>query len=110
MAYLNVSAPADFVSLIISSDSTNVGTTGTWTVSTASQITVPALQDITVTNNNGTFAWKQLDSQSRKVVATPATNSLNFNIVLDDKAFFGDSAATTSTAKADGLVADLQST
>lgn len=94
MAYLNVSAPADFVTLIISADSTAVSNSGTWVTSTATQITVPALQDVTLTNNNGTFAWKQLDSQSRRVVATPATNSLGFNIVLDDTSFFTGAGTT----------------
>lgn len=86
MSYINVSAPTDFVKLEISnandfSTSTNV-------------LTVPCLQDITVNNNNGTFRWKQLDSTSQKVVATPSTNSLAFNIVLDDAAFF-DGVGTT---------------
>ena len=105
MANLNVSSPSNFVTLTISSsagdftynDTTN---TGTFTVSTSTQIAVPALQDITVTNNNGTFRWVQLDNTSRRAVATPATNSLNFNIVLDDKSFFGD---TGTGAKSDGL-------
>lgn len=105
MANINVSSPSNFVTLTISStladlttnDTTN---TGTLTISTSSQISVPALQDITVTNQNGTFRWVQLDNTSRRAVATPATNSLNFNIVLDDKAFFGD---TGTAAKADGL-------
>ena len=87
MAYLNVSAPADFVKLQISSvDGSFTGATDV--------ITVPSLQDITVTNSNGIFRWVQLDSTSRKAVATPATNSLNFNIVLDDASFFTGSGAT----------------
>jgi hypothetical protein len=92
MANLNVSSPANFVSLIIDATDertiSNDGTTATWVTSTATSIVVPALQDITVTNSNGTFRWVQLDSTSRAVVATPATNSLNFNIVLDDTSFF----------------------
>lgn len=95
MANLNVSSPSNFVSLLISSDAGALNTTtNDWVVSTATTIVVPALQDITVTNNNGTFRWVQLDSQSRRVVATPATNSLNFNIVLDDTAFFTGASTT----------------
>jgi hypothetical protein len=95
MANLNVSSPANFVTLQLSSSPAALSTaTNDWVVSTATTITVPALQDITVTNNNGTFRWVQLDSASRKVVATPATNSLNFNIVLDDVAFFTGASTT----------------
>lgn len=98
MANLNVSSPSNFVSLIIDATDQRVinndATTATWTVSTATSITVPALQDITVTNSNGTFRWVQLDSTSRAVVATPATNSLNFNIVLDDTSFFTGASTT----------------
>jgi hypothetical protein len=95
MANLNVSSPSNFVTLQISSTSTALNsTTNDWAASTATTIVVPALQDITVTNNNGTFRWVQLDSTSRAVVATPATNSLNFNIVLDDTSFFTGASTT----------------
>jgi hypothetical protein len=89
MANLNVSSA--FVSLQITSDSTAGAFT---TTATTNVITVPALQDITVTNNNGTFRWTQLDSTSRSVVTTPATNSLNFNIVLDPTSFFTGTGTT----------------
>jgi hypothetical protein len=98
MANLNVSSPSNFVSLTINAtDGRTIsvdGTTATWTASTATDIVVPALTDITVTNSNGTFRWVQLDSTSRAVVATPATNSLNFNIVLDDTSFFTGNGTT----------------
>jgi hypothetical protein len=98
MANLNVSSPSSFVELRISAtDNRTVsvdGTTATWTVSSSTDIVVPALQDITVTNSNGTFRWVQLDSTSRAVVTTPATNSLNFNIVLDDTSFFTGNGTT----------------
>jgi hypothetical protein len=92
MAYLNVSSPSNFVELRISATDnrtiSQAGTTATWAASSSTDIVIPALQDITLTNSNGTFRWVQLDSTSRAVVATPATNSLNFNIVLDDTSFF----------------------
>jgi len=100
MAQLNVSSPANFVTLQISSQASALNTaTNDWVVSTSTTITVPALQDITVTNSNGTFRWVQLDSTSRSVVATPATNSLNFNIVLDDTSFFTGAGATNGLFK-----------
>ena len=95
MANLNVSSPSNFVTLTISAtDNRNItkvngqDSTATWTASTTTDVLIPSLQDITVTNSNGTFRWVQLDSQARSVVTTPSTNSLNFNIVLDDTSFF----------------------
>lgn len=99
MANLNVSSPSNFVSLLITADPTvNIASTAT-TAATSNVIGVPALQDITVTNSNGTFRWVQLDSTSRQVVTTPATNSLNFNIVLDDTTFFTEVAGGSNSSK-----------
>lgn len=50
---------------------------------------VPALQDVTINNANDVFTWTQLDSGSKKQIATTATNSLSMNIVLDQDTFFG---------------------
>lgn len=68
------------------------------------ELDVPALQDVTVNAANDTFTWEQLDSASKKQVATTATNSLSMNIVLDQTVFFGDEAAADpSTADAKGV-------
>jgi hypothetical protein len=60
------------------------------------------LQDITLNNSNDVFTWTQLDTGSKKQVATTATNSLSGNIVLDQDSFFG---VTTSgeVAKTKGI-------
>jgi hypothetical protein len=65
-------------------------------------LAVPALQDITLNNSNDVFTWTQLDTGSKKQVATTATNSLSGNIVLDQDSFFG---VTTSgeVAKTKGI-------
>jgi hypothetical protein len=65
-------------------------------------LVVPALQDITLNNSNDVFTWTQLDTGSKKQVATTATNSLSGNIVLDQDSFFG---VTTSgeVAKTKGI-------
>jgi hypothetical protein len=64
---------------------------------------LPALQDITLNAANDVFTWTQLDTASKLQIATTATNSLAMNIVLDQDAFFGDSAATTGTAARKGV-------
>jgi len=61
-------------------------------------MSLPALQDVTVNNSNDVFTWTQLDSGSKKNVATTATNSLDMNIVLDELTFFGNSAAVANSA------------
>jgi len=64
---------------------------------------VPALQDVTVNNANGTFRWKQLDLGSEQVVTTSATNSLSGNFVLDPTSFFGTTPGTNTTIITGGI-------
>jgi len=64
---------------------------------------IPSLQDITVNASNDVFTWTQLDQQSKKQIATTATNSLSMNLVLDQLSFFGDSTATAGTAANKGI-------
>jgi hypothetical protein len=66
-------------------------------------MSVPALQDVTVNNSNDVFTWTQLDSGSKRNIATTATNSLAMNIVLDELTFFGNAAATANTAARLGI-------
>lgn len=79
MAYYNVSSPTKRAILQISTATI---------ASTSSGTIVGAIQDITVNNSNGTFNWTQLDSQSQLTVATPASNSIAANVVVDDGTFF----------------------
>jgi hypothetical protein len=66
-------------------------------------MSVPALQDVTVNNSNDVFTWTQLDSGSKRNIATTATNGLDMNIVLDELTFFGNAAATANTAARLGI-------
>ena len=79
MAYYNVSSPSSRAIIQISTATIASTSTGS---------TLKALQDVTINNSNGTFSWTQLDSQSQLTVATPATNSIAANIVVDDSDFF----------------------
>ena len=67
----------------------------------ANVLSIPYMQDVTVNNSTGTFRYKTLDSGSESVVTTPATNQLSLNAIVDDGAFFGDTAAA-----GDGVVVD----
>jgi len=79
MAYINVSSPTSRAILQLSTASI---------ANTTSGYVVPALQDISVSNSNGIFNWTQLDNQSQLSVATPATNQISGNIVVDTATFF----------------------
>lgn len=68
-------------------------------VADATGLALAALQDVTVNNANDVFTWTQLDSASKKQIATTATNSLSMNIVLDQTTFFGSGSGDTAAAK-----------
>jgi hypothetical protein len=68
-------------------------------VADATGLPIPALQDVTLNAANDVFTWTQLDSASKKQIATTATNSLSMNIVLDEVTFFGTGSGTTAAAK-----------
>ena len=88
MSYINQAPGATgYVTIILQEyDSTGTLVSG--------NLTVPALQDVTVNNNNDVFTWEQLDSTSKKQVTTLATNSIGTNIVVDDASFFGSSGGS----------------
>ena len=77
--YINVSSPSSRAVLQLSTATIS---------STSSGYVVPALQDITVSNSNGVFNWTQLDEVSQLAVATPATNQVSGNLVVDATTFF----------------------
>jgi hypothetical protein len=79
MSYINVSSPTNRAILQISTATIESTSTG---------YIIAALQDITVSNSNGIFNWTQLDSTSQQAVATPATNQVSGNFVLDETLFF----------------------
>lgn len=58
-------------------------------------LSVPALQDITINNSNDVFTWTQLDTASKLQLATTATNSVAMNLVLDKDTFFGTGGSST---------------
>jgi len=77
----------------------NVQATLTLTTSAATgPLAMPALQDITINNSNDVFTWTQLDSGSKQQVATTATNDISMNCVLEKTTFFGNAAASASSA------------
>lgn len=74
-----------------------------WTAITGN-LTIPAIQNVTINNANDVFTWSQLDSGSKLQVATTSTNSISTNLVLDATAFFGNVSATANSAAKLGLL------
>jgi len=85
MSYINVSGAGEFATLSIALDS---GMT--------TPLSIPALQEIGVSNSNGVFRFKTLDSTSESAVLTPATNQITLSVVVDQAAMFGDGAGDTT--------------
>jgi len=82
MSYINVSGAGEFAILSIALDA---GMT--------IPLAIPALQEIGVSNSNGVFRFKTLNSTSESAVLTPATNQITLSVIVDQAAMFGDGSA-----------------
>jgi hypothetical protein len=82
MGVINVSGQNVEATVVISDKGTAYGS--------ATSLTLLNLNDISLTNTQGTFRYQTLDSQSESVVTTVATNSVALNLVIDTVQFFGD--------------------
>lgn len=87
MSYINVSGAGEFATLSIAVES---GMTN--------PLAIPALQEIGISNSNGVFRFKTLNSTSESAVLTPATNQITLSVVVDGAAMFGDGAGDTTAA------------
>ena len=67
-------------------------------------LAIPTLQDVTINNANDVFTWSQLNESAKLQIATTSTNSISSNVVVEEKTFFGDSAAETGSAAKLGLL------
>ena len=96
MGVINVSASDKEATVVISDKGSSY--------SASTSITLLNLNDISLTNTQGTFRYSCLDTQSEKVVTTVATNSVALNLVIDEDQFFGtDAAGETSPIIKNGL-------
>lgn len=66
-------------------------------------VTVPQVQDITVTNSTGVFSYTTFSDVDTRKLSTPADNSIATNVVIDDVTWFGNANATANTASFFGL-------
>lgn len=85
-------------------------TTGTQPVITLStavsggNLVIPFIQDVTITNSTGVYAYTTFTDADKRKLSTPADNEISTNIVIDDVAFFGNTSATAGTAAYLGLI------
>lgn len=91
MAVINTSAGSKAV-LALGASAANANVLAT------PALVVPYMQDITINNSTGVFRWKTLDATAESAATTPATNQVTVNVVVDDKAFFGNASLTDAVA------------
>ena len=91
MAVINTSAGSKAV-LALGATAANANVLAT------QALVVPYMQDISINNSTGVFRWKTLDATAESAATTPATNQVTLNVVVDDKAFFGNASLTDSIA------------
>lgn len=64
----------------------------------ANTITVPYIQDVTITNATGVFTYTTFSDVDQRKLSTPANNEISTNIVIDKEAYFGNANAAANTA------------
>jgi len=68
------------------------------TATAGGNLTIPFIQDITITNSTGVYAYTTFSDVDTRKLSTPADNEISTNIVIDDVAYFGNASATANTA------------
>ena len=75
-----------------------IGLTGANLANSSVAITVPFVQDLTITNSTGVYSYTTFSDVDMRKLSTPADNDASTNVVVDNLAYFGNSAATANTA------------
>jgi len=64
----------------------------------ANAITIPYIQDVTITNATGVFTYTTFSDVDQRKLSTPANNEVVTNVVIDKDAYFGNASAAANTA------------
>ena len=67
-------------------------------------LVLPYVQDVTITNSTGVYSFTTFDVADQQKLSTPANNEVSTNVVIDNVAFFGNSAATSNSAPFLGIL------
>jgi len=98
MARITVNTTGKQPHIYLSTDTANAYTGSVATVSGFDFLDVECLQDITITNSTGVFSWTDFCSTDMNKITTPADNSIETNMVIEDTEFFGTLTSGQSTA------------
>ncbi len=66
-------------------------------------LSIPFLQDLTISATPGTVRYSTLDSSSSSAFTTVNENSVSCNMLVDDVVMFGDSGHAVNGVKTNGL-------
>jgi hypothetical protein len=80
-----------------------IGLVGANLANVLTSITIPFLQDVTITNSTGVYSYTTFSDVDTRKLSTPADNEISTNVVVDNVAYFGDSGATANTAAEFGI-------
>lgn len=80
-----------------------IGLTGANLASSLVAITIPFVQDLTITNSTGVYSYTTFSDVDMRKLSTPADNEASTNVVVDNLAYFGNAAATANTAASLGI-------
>ena len=70
-----------------------IGLHGANLANTTATINIPYIQDLTITNSTGVYAYTDFSDVDQRKLSTPADNKLGTNVVVDDTAYFGANTA-----------------
>ena len=80
-----------------------IGYEGSDLANAAIALTIPFIQDLTITNSTGVYSYTDFQDVDQRKLSTPANNELSTNIVIDNTAFFGANVLA-ATAVGQGLM------
>ena len=80
-----------------------IGLNGANLANAAQAITVPFVQDVTITNSTGVYSYTTFSDVDTRKLSTPADNEISTNIVVDATTYFGTNASTGTTAPELGI-------
>ena len=70
----------------------------------AGSLTIPLVQDITVSTAPGTVRYSTLDSTASSAFTTVNENSISLNVLVDEEAMFGNNSITLNNVSKLGLL------
>lgn len=103
MARITVNTSGYQPHIYLSTDTANAWDASAAGVGAWNFLDVVCLQDVTITNSTGVFTWTDFCALDMQKITTPADNSIETNMVLEDTEFFGTLTTGQSTAPEYGV-------